>query len=55
LIVFGPFKNKGKIGKYTLKPLVTHENFLNYASWVFLKARAPLEMPCCICGSTEPV
>ncbi len=39
----------------TIPPNVTHENFVEYASWVSLRARAPFAMSCCICGSTKPV
>jgi len=55
---FWEIENEGKIGEYPLKPskpAITHENFVNYVSWVSLRAQAPFAMPCCICGNPGPV
>jgi hypothetical protein len=48
-------REAGTIGSYPLKkerPTVTHENFVDYISWVSLRARAPFDMPCAICGAS---
>lgn len=55
---FWEIENHKKIGGYSLKPsapTVTHENFVDYVSWVSLRAQAPFAMPCCICGYTGPI
>ena len=54
---FWKIEKEKHFGEYPLKPHapnVTHENFVEYASWVSLRARAPFAMPCCICGSNKP-
>lgn len=51
-------RESGKIGEYPLKkdrPTVTHENFVDYITWVSLRTQAPFAMPCCICGSMEQI
>ena len=51
-------ENDKKIFEYPLKPhapTVTHENFVDYVGWVSLKEKAPFEMLCCICRSTNSI
>jgi len=51
-------REAGEIGNYPLKkerPTVTHENFVDYISWVSLRARAPFDMPCAICGASGDI
>ena len=51
-------RESGKIGEYPLKkdrPTVTHENFVDFVTWVSLRTQAPFAMPCCICGSMEQI
>lgn len=37
------------------QPRVIHDDYLEKIRWVNLRSSAPLDLPCCICGSTEGV
>lgn len=43
------FRNKNH------QPRVIHSDYLDMIHWVNLRASAPLDLPCCICGSTKGV
>jgi len=51
-------REAGEIGNYPLKkdrPTVTHENFVDFISWVSVRTKASFDMPCAICGSFEEI